>query len=326
MPMRRFFANDSFWNKPLSENAEIDPDSERYIELLTGSKDGPYLGINLHRWTIPVYKVDDSTPRRTVHQMIHREEDLIARNSRWRGMGNRFRHGPGFGRDVPIPDGVSEDHERDRHMAMVDWKNNLAWDMWGVYLGEGGEWRSNTGMVYPIDSPGVFNPLDFPIKDGESIHFYGPSRASGVPAIAGLIMHDEITAGQIEHKLAFACNFNAYQKFVWPAIWTDGKCEFGIPEGAIIQLDPTFDLDRIELSPVAKTVARALQKYGAVNVDGAGSNSLYGEGLWDNPTKSWEGLLEPLELKAIHLKHFRVLKVGKIKHGGDARLHDGIGQ
>jgi len=33
----------------------------------------------------------------------------------------------------------------------------------------------------------------FAAKTNESIHFYGPGRASGVPAIAGLIMRDIVT-------------------------------------------------------------------------------------------------------------------------------------
>jgi len=204
-------------------------------------------------------------------------------------------------------------------MALVDWKNNRAWDMWAVRIREDGEYESATGMTYALDGPGLFERGTFPIKPGESIHTYGPSRASGVPALAGLILHEEVAAGRIEHKLAFASRVNAYLEFVWPALWTDGQIEGGIPEGALIQLDPTLDLDRLDLDQGGKVVARALQEYGAVNVDNAGGNALYGEHLMAKPHLSWEGLLDPFSLKNVHVGHFRVLMLGEIHHGGMTR-------
>jgi hypothetical protein len=317
--MKRFFSDDSFWNTPIAANPQVDPDSDRLVALL--AEDDPNaFGINLHQWTIPVYEVDASTPRRQVHRRMTKCDIGLqkAKLSEGRiGPDHWLGHFPGFGPTVPIPDQAEADPREDSHLALVDWQAGIAWDMWAARKRDDGQWESNTGMVYRVDGPGVFAREDFPIGDGESIHMYGPSRAAGVPAIAGLIMHHEILAGKIEHKLACATGHNAFKQFTHPpVVWTDGHLAGGLPEGCVMQLDPQLDLDRFDLSPAARIVARASQEYGMVNVDNAGGNALYGEGLWAKPDQSWHGLLEPESTFCIPLDCYRVLKMDNIIHQG----------
>jgi hypothetical protein len=197
-----------------------------------------------------------------------------------------------------------------------------AWDMWGAIKLSDGSWESNTGMKYPLDGPGVFDRSEFNIKNGESIHFYGPGRASGVPIIAGLIMYDEVKAGNIRHKIAAASRFNAFQEFVFPATWTDGMLVGGIPEGAVIQLDPDLDLSQFDLLPGEKAVAIALQRYGMVLVDWAGGSVIYGENLNnDKRGRSWDGILRDWDggIITIPVKYYRVLKLNNVIKMGDAK-------
>jgi hypothetical protein len=319
--MRRFFSDDSFWNAPLEKDPEIDPRNDHFLKLLAQKPGGP-LWINLDKFTIPVYEVDATTPRVTVHQRLMDPARMSSPTNRWGRWTDRkvwWKHGPGFGADVPIPAHATPDSASDSHMALVDWSTHTAWDMWGCYRRADGQWESNVGMVYSLDSTGVWKTSDFPeVKDGDSIHFHGPSRAAGVPAIAGLIMHDEIRAGVIRHKLAFASWHNALQEFVAPAAWTDGFTPGGLPEGAVMQLDPALNPRDFDLSPAAEVIFRALQQYGMVNVDVAGGNTLYGEGLWAHPTRSWRGLLEQGALEKVPLEHYRTLKLGPITRMGDS--------
>ncbi|MGD2174584.1 MAG: hypothetical protein PVJ27_04205 [Candidatus Brocadiaceae bacterium] len=314
--MRRFFSDDSFWNQPVGPNPEIDPDSDHYLGLLAGEHGGSFW-INLLDYTVPVYEADESTPRRTVHQIPVDEEDFLRR--KWGQRERWFSHGPSFGEDVPIPDHARPDPASDRHMAVVDWCSMTAWDMWYCRRRPDGEWESHTGMVYPLDGSGVWSTSDFDVQDGESIHFHGPSRAAGVPAIAGLIMQHEIEEGVIRHKLAYATWHNAYRRFAPPAAWTDGFNDDGLPEGAVMQIDPSLDPAEFDLSPGAATLFRALQEYGMVNVDNARANTLYGEGLYGHPGRSWDGLLSEDGLKKVPLECCRVLKLGKIIRKGDTR-------
>jgi len=318
---RRFFSETSFWNQPIQENPEIDTNSDHWIGLLISDPSGYNFGINATRYTVPVYEVDEHTPRYLIeyHYLTEQEKEV------WKTTRDRFGHGPGFEEPVPIPDSATPDPLEDAHMALIDRKAKIAWDMWGVKKMEDGSWVSNTGMRYPLNGDGVFETEDLEAVNGESIHFHGPSRASAVPAIAGLIMYEEVMQGEIRHKLSCGTRFNALQEFVYPAAWTDGWLTGGIPEGAVIQLDPELDLSQFNLLEGEKVIARALQKYGMVVVDNAGGSPIYAEGLWGQPGKSWESILREWEggISSIPLDHFRVLKVGETVKMGDARFKDG---
>jgi len=318
----RFFSDSSFWNTPIGDNPEVDPNSDRWIGLLKTEPSGNRIGINATDFAIPVYEADKYTPTYDVKRRgpIAAERSGLDPNSSRYKRTMRYNHGPNF-KNVPIPDGAIPDPETDHHMAIVDWERLLVWDMWGAEKLPDGSWASNTGMVYRLDGPGVFKIEDFPIKNGESIHFYGPGRAAGVPIIAGLIMYDEVKAGEIRHKIAMATRFNALQEFVFPATWTDGHTKGGIPEGAVIQLDPRLNLDQFNLWPGEKAIAKAIQQYGAVIVDAAGGSPLYAEGLYGHPDKSWKGVLREWEggINSIPLDHYRVLKVHNVVPMGDGR-------
>ena len=110
------------------------------------------------------------------------------------------------------------------------------------------------------------------------------------------------------------------QQFVYPpACWTDGPIPGGLPEGATLQLDPTLDLEQFPLSPAGRVLARAMQVYGAVCVDGAGGNVIYAEGLYGSPDKNWDGLLTHEALEPLGYPHFRLLRMDGLIQQGDVR-------
>lgn len=315
---KRFFSDESFWNQPITENPEIDPQSDKWIAYLELEPTVDHFDFNNKLWTIPVYEVDSLTPSYTIQKIKLSQKEKDYRLSKR----DYYGFGKGFGSNVPIPDHATPDPEQDAHFAVVDRQRNLAWDMWGLKKKADGNWESFTGMQYKLDGDGTFSITDYSgIINDESVHFHGPSRAAGVPTIAGLIMYDEIKSGEIKHKLSFASRFAGYKEFVYPASWTDGLYEEGIPEGAVLQLDPDLDLSKFDLLPGEFIVAKALQKYGMVLVDVASGQSIYAEGLWARAGASWDGILGIQEdgLKSIKFKHYRVLKVNNVVKGkGDA--------
>jgi len=316
--LQRFFSDTSFWNQPIASDAEIDPQSEKWIKMLELEPTKENFSTSFSKWTVPVYEVDKNTKYVQVKNHKLSEEELkewIPKTTDY------FNQGPNFN-PVPILQNSSPDSEADAHYAVVDWNRMLAWDMWGLQQLEDGTWESNTGMVYRLDDDGVFNGKTLGYVDDESVHFHGPSRAAGVPIIAGLIRYDEVMSGEIKHKLSCATRFAAKQTFVYPASWTDGYVEGGIPEGAVIQLDPNIDLKQFDLTKEEFVVAKALQKYGMVIVDIAQGQPIYAEGLWGHPDKSWEGKLREWNkqgIDAIPYKHYRVLKVENPVYKGDIR-------
>jgi len=332
MPLKRFFSPDSFWNQPIAEKTELHAKSEYYKDLLKVAYPGGGLHVNLHEWTIPVYPVDASTPKHDIAKRMpcheHEGKDFYAVTRPFLRTveDHPLGHGPGFGKDVPIPSYATPDAAIDSHIALVDEEAGLIWDMWAAQKREDGSWWSCTGMRYDLNGSGTFDSEQFGVHNGESIHLYGPSRASGTPTIAGLIMHHELAAGKIEHKLAFGCPACGLLSHHYPAIWTDGGTPNGIPQGIVLQLDPSLDLEAMDLSPAIKTVATALQKYGAVLVDNAGSVTLYGEGLWWDESRSWDGLLGEEDLRKIGFGHFRFVKpeTPEVEKGMTIGPHPGI--
>jgi hypothetical protein len=223
---------------------------------------------------------------------------------------------------VPIPPEAIPDVEEDAHMIVVDVEARLAYDFWQCRREPDGSYSTNSAIVYDLDGSGVFAPEDIAgIRNDESVHFYGPCRASGVPALAGLIMRGEMESGHIKHKLAFACGVAGLQRYIPPAIWTDGWLPGGLPEGCILQLNPELDVASLNLCPAAAIIARALQEYGAILVDNAGSVTLYGELLDPHPGRTWRGVLEEDDLFPIDWRHFRVLETGSPREGGSHPIY-----
>jgi hypothetical protein len=317
---QRFFSNESFWNQPIPEDAEIDPRSDKWIRMLELEPTGEHFSTVFKKWTIPVYEADENTEYVHVkrHKLMDHEKEV------WITVTDHdyFGHGPEFN-PVPIPQDARPDLEDDAHFCVVDWNRMLAWDMWGLKELEDGTWESKTGMCYRLDGDGVFDACKLGYVDKESVHFHGPSRAAGVPTIAGLVRYDEVMVGKIEHKLSCATRFAAKMTHVYPASWTDGFVEGGIPEGAVIQLDPDLDLSQFILTKEEIIIAKALQEYGMVIVDIAQGQPIYVEGVWGHPEKSWEGKLSEWDnekgINSIPFKHYRVLKAENPIHRGDIR-------
>lgn len=329
MQHRRFFAASSFWNQRIEPDPEIDPESGDLLNFMA-SLDNRGFWVNLDKWAVPIYSVDRSTPRRKVFQRFRPGEGLLMKQSaNYLRRGHPMGHGKEFAYDagqgnVPVPDNANADPKSDSHIALVDWNEGWIWEMWKARRLSDGNWQCNSGMKYRLDGSGVFDRGHFDVHDGESIHPYGPCRAAGVPLVAGAIMRHEIMDGRIEHKLGFATQAAGLQRFVYPpACWSDGGWRQGVPEGAVLQLDPGLDLEQFQLSRHALVVARALQEYGAVCVDVAVGHPLYAEGLYNE--SGWNGILRHQDLLQIRMCHYRVLKMKNvIRQGMTGRPPDGI--
>jgi len=304
---KRFFSDESFWNQPLPANPEVDRRSSYWIGLMKTDTQRN-VGVNATRFTIPVYEVSAATPLKTVLP-----------NSTF------YQHAKDFPEKAPIPDGALPDAQSDHHLALIDRAAHTAWDMWEAE-NRGGQWYSNTGIKYDLDGPGVFSTAALGVKNGESVHQHGPGRAPGVPIIAGLAMYDEVESGHIRHKIAAATRFVAYQEFVFPAAWTDGTCDGGIPEGSVLQLDPKLDLSQFDLTAEERTLARAMQEYGIVLVDYAGANVVYAEGLYGQKGRSWDGKIREWTggIVRIPMENYRVLAVKNSVHMGDKHYQEHI--
>lgn len=326
---QRFFNDESFWNQPLAQRPELASENNDYSQLLKDIGGINGFHINVFSWTIPVFYADNNTP---VYSLKPKLMDCYLSQGHFLAsepyLNDDHPKGihPSVSAGVPIPKEAEPDGECDAHMTVINLDTHTCYDMWQVGKQKDGTWASNAAIAYALTGSGVYDRNDFSqVHNGESIHYYGPCRASGVPSIAGLIMHHEIASGRIEHKLAFACQQVGLQQFTYPAVWTDGWRPGGIPEGITLQLDPALDLEKLNLSPSGKIIAKALQVYGAVLVDYCGGATLYAEGILANDERTWENILSESDLSGISFEHYRFIQPETlINKGSHPVYHNGM--
>jgi len=109
----------------------------------------------------------------------------------------------------------------------------------------------------------------------DSSGFYpngGGTRAGGSSILAGLIWPEELRRGEIDHALVFAYGKTKAGGPVPPATASDGWSSDpnALPEGAHLQLDPTFDITT--LPRWQQPIARGLQTYGMYLMDTSGGD------------------------------------------------------
>ncbi len=110
---------------------------------------------------------------------------------------------------------------------------------------------------------------------GDPAQYFQGARATGVPAGAGVIRKHEVNDSDTmyRHALAMSLTNNglaANPAYIYPATSADGfagKDNYGkVPEGALLMLPSTFNLDNLK-TPELKKIGATLKTYGAYVVD-----------------------------------------------------------
>ncbi len=182
--------------------------------------------------------------------------------------------GDGFS-DVPVP--VNKDmwgeQTEDGHIIIIDPFYKIAWEMSHFKGISDGLINCSTFNIWDMTGNGTGDPNEG-LRSGAR-----GGRGSGFPIIAGLIRPEEIQAGEIRHTMAFTFDSVKKNDVYYPGCRSDGKADLNdVPgEGMLFQLNPELtepDFDKWGLSPSAKIVARALQKYGMYLCDCGGPMAL----------------------------------------------------
>ncbi len=168
---------------------------------------------------------------------------------------------------VPIPDGTvvpplttTYGDPGDGHLAVADPLQNKVYSLWQAEK-VGNNWQASYGGLATLD--------------GDGRETVGSSTATNLSRYGAVIRAAEIQAGVINHAL-FVSSDICDSTFRYPASKSDGTNAGGvatpIPQGARLQLDPSIDLDAISgITDGEKTIARALQTYGAYVGDKGGA-------------------------------------------------------
>ena len=294
----RFFKEDSSWYTRIPEDPALLPNSAEVVEHIVETQ--PVLsGHNstvefAGQWSVPVWHAREDTPETTVPC-----DSAFSGDRGWNV--------------VPIPpeavpagnDAAAETPDkyvRDGHMVIVSHDRKHAWDFWKAVKRHDGGWQAGRIRKWDLTGSGVEQPcLRVTRTDGKTTLPY--CRVGPVPLLHGLVMYDEVVEdGRINHALAFATE-NVGDKTVYPCVmpWESGYY------GYRFQLDPSIDVDTLNLNNGAKVIARALQEYGMIFVEnnGKGCNSVYLESL-DHKPETWTGVVGGL--KGIPLDRMRVVE------------------
>lgn len=293
----RAFSELSPWNTPILNPAEVDPFSKAMIIRL--QREAVTLRGAFVKWTVPVHVIDSRLcPRVSVRSSSGEKNRDIDPD------------GNGIVEDVPIPPGIWPDPESDGHMVLVDPHARTSWEFSRFGRDTNGQYVASGISVWDLDGMGFRLPFE-----GRFWWTYG-SNGAGTPLIAGLIRPEEIEAGEIRHALMCATPVNRKTsrpggklEVCPPASKTDGQGvgPDTIPEGARLQLDPSLDLNRLDLPPAVRIVARAMQQYGLIVTDSARDFKVYFQNLGPDGGK-WGKWRDFDALNKIPISSFRVLK------------------
>ena len=245
-----FFSGSSVWNQPLAPNAPLDPSSKARIEWLLRYLAQPGHGpwINTYQYSVPIYRVPASQP--TIRVKLDGWAPTL--QSAWQS--------------VPLPPNATPTGEADAALVIYQPSTDKMWEFWqltrqpdGVHARWGG------AMAHVSSNPGYYSRAAWPGLTPDDGWDWG-SSASSLPAVAGLMTISELRSGRIDHALSAATPEACAGFFAWPAQRTDGQSSDVncLPEGAHLRLDPTLDLSKLNLPPVALTMARAMQRYGII--------------------------------------------------------------
>ncbi|MDO5699036.1 MAG: malectin domain-containing carbohydrate-binding protein [Dermatophilus congolensis] len=170
--------------------------------------------------------------------------------------------------DVPVPADAVAAAGTDGQMSIYDPASDQLWEFWQMRRTASGWEACWGGRIDKVSQSNGFFP-----------GWFG-SSATGASTSAGMVTLDDVRHGEINHAMSLAVvDAQAWPNWSWPAQRTDGNVKDPnvIREGQRLRLDPSLNLDTIDMTPMARLVAEAAQKHGFIVTDRAGAVSVIGE-------------------------------------------------
>jgi hypothetical protein len=285
-----YFPPDAVWYRDVS-TAALDPESPAVIAYL--DRVGWGLGRMEIDFTIQVLEAAADTPLRSftpTADFFSPDCDLAP---------------------VPVPPGGALEAEQgyecrgngDCHLIVADRARMKLFEMWRADI-RGDSFRGGCLAVW--DMTKVYPPSG----RGEQCT---SADAAGFPIAPLLLGADEVASGRVEHAIRFILPNERIRRltYVHPATHgtraTSGPAD-APPYGARLRLRADFPLGSLP-SEGARTVARAMQRYGMLLADG-GQVALTARNDRFTRTK-WAGLLGLLDLAGLQPRHFEMVAAGE---------------
>ncbi|MBO9186795.1 hypothetical protein ACQZ4Y_20075 [Rhizobium sp. L80/93] len=256
-----WFSSKSIWNIPVGSDATFEDVNSPATMMLHNENAGG--GAKSYAWiaadSVPVYQAKSTDP-----QFVWKFE-------------RRSATGPWIN-GGPYSNGTFE-------LRAPESLQFTGFDQYAIVITEDGKfayevWKGEKDSRHQINVRYVaMNKLDgtgIPALRGRSEGI----RAFGGSLLGGLILCKEMEERNIPHGIAMLLSPSQLRagktmddQLVWPASSTDnsGHNSYSglIPMGALVAIPKTVDLDKLDLSPDGKTLARAYQLYGGYVTDAA---------------------------------------------------------
>ncbi len=298
----RLFAPTSVWNRPLASDVPLDRRSAQLVAALDAqvareeaARTGPW--INTTSDGVPILTVAAEEP--TVRVQLDHAPDA-ALSSAWGA--------------VPLPPTALPAAGSDGYLVVWQPSTDRMWEFWRLTRQDDGWHASWGGAIRAVStSPGVYGPTAWP----GAKPWWG-ATASSLALAGGAITIEQLRVGQIDHALAIAMPQVRAGIFASPAQRTDGRSldPLALPEGAHLRLDPRLNLSSLQMSPLAREMALAAQRYGIIVRDFAANIAFFGQDptlTGSNPYQGQSGFFEgeyPSQLLAsFPWTHLQVLQM-----------------
>ena len=248
----------SFWNQPIGPNPAIDPNSANMVAMALSPYASNANFANTDAWGIAVAYDTTASLSYNVLCTMYCTTGSIA---------------------FEMPAGAQPTTGSDHHLAVVSGAQEL--DLWAAsYNATTDTWSAGTTILNDASGWGA--------SCGLGQHCNG-AVAAGFALLGGAVRPEEIAQGHIDHALAITTPYTRAGYIACPATHTDGKYNdpFALPEGALIQLDPAFNVDEQSWPAWEKVVAKALQQYGAFVADTGGTVAIRGVADMNLGSDTW---------------------------------------
>lgn len=285
--MTRLYAPDSFWNVPIPASPPIDPNSAAMVQASLVAYKANANFANTQAWGVPIVYSRNTDP---LYEVGCTRYDC----------GNDIK--------FHIPLGAKPTTGSDHHLVVVNLDTMEELDMW-IATFDGSHWSAGSRYVTRADGWGAM--AKYPAKANGAV-------ASGFAGFGGIPTPEEFASGLIPHALTITTPRTRAGFIACPATHTDGKVDAldALPEGARVQLDPTFVIPS-GWPAWKKTMAKALQVYGAYCSDTGGTLAIRGEADVNRPG-AWGSIPVGANISDLGWEHMRVLDVSKCPEAGSA--------
>ena len=252
------FTPDSWWNTPLPADAPEDPNSRAILEYLrTGPESGQgcltLAGAGDNPWGQPTYTSRPSDPEYSV--AVDAPVTLPELEN------------------VRIPPDARPAGTSDGAMTLYDPRRGYVVMFTRLHYDEDDDsWSAAGATVTYLDSNGLH--VDTGLSDDPRNQ--GSHRGNNGATAA--VSWDAVQRGEIRQVLKMAAGPETSDDYIFPMVGSDGDStdsDPGVPpQGLRLRIDPSVDLDELDLHPEALVIARALQLYGTYIGDSGGRNAL----------------------------------------------------